>query len=280
MSNQIMRDADSTIIEPKTGWARLNIGELWRFKGLFYFLAWRDVKVKYRQTAIGILWAILQPTLGMLLFTAIFSRLARMPSDNAPYPVFVFLGLLPWNYFATVLGQSTTSLVGGANLITKIYFPRLIIPVSSAMAALLDLFIASSVLGVLMYFYGIRPGASIVLVLPLLILTLMNAIGFGLWLSALNVRYRDVQYAVPFLIQIWMFATPVVYPGTVIGGKWRLVLLLNPMTGVIEAMRASVLGHMAIPWGGLAVSALSGFLVFLSGLLYFKRVERYFADVI
>ncbi len=275
-----MRDADSTIIEPKTGWARLNIGELWRFKGLFYFLAWRDVKVKYRQTAIGILWAILQPTLGMLLFTAIFSRLARMPSDNAPYPVFVFLGLLPWNYFATVLGQSTTSLVGGANLITKIYFPRLIIPVSSAMAALLDLFIASSVLGVLMYFYGIRPGASIVLVLPLLILTLMNAIGFGLWLSALNVRYRDVQYAVPFLIQIWMFATPVVYPGTVIGGKWRLVLLLNPMTGVIEAMRASVLGHMAIPWGGLAVSALSGFLVFLSGLLYFKRVERYFADVI
>lgn len=275
-----MRDVDSTVIEPKTGWARLNISELWRFKGLFYFLAWRDIKVKYRQTAIGVFWAILQPTLGMLLFTAVFSRLAKMPSDNAPYPIFVFLGLLPWNYFATVLGQSTTSLVGGANLITKIYFPRLIIPVSSAMAALLDLFIASSVLGVLMYFYGITPGPAFILVVPLLFLTLMNAIGFGLWFSALNVRYRDVQYAVPFLIQIWMFATPVVYPGTVIGGKWRLILLLNPMAGVIEAMRAAVLGHAAIPWGGLAISALSGFLVFLSGMFYFKRVERHFADVI
>ncbi len=275
-----MRDTDSTIIEPKTGWAPVNIRELWRFKELFYFLAWRDIKVKYRQTAIGIIWAILQPTLGMLLFTAVFSRLARMPSDNAPYPIFVFLGLLPWNYFATVLGQSTTSLVGGSNLITKIYFPRLIIPVSSAMAALLDLFIASSVLGALMYFYGITPGPSFILVLPLLVIVLMNAIGFGLWLSALNVRYRDVQYAVPFLIQIWMFATPVVYPGTVVGGKWKLILLLNPMAGVIEAIRAAVLGHMAIPWTGLLISGLAGFSIFLSGLMYFRRVERHFADVI
>jgi lipopolysaccharide transport system permease protein len=275
-----MSEIDATIIEPKKGWAPLNLREVWRFKTLLYYLAWRDVKVKYRQTIIGVLWAILQPTLGMLLFTAIFSRLAKMPSDNAPYPVFVYLGLLPWNYFSTVLGQSTGSLVSGSNLIQKIYFPRLIIPASTAIGAFIDLIIASSMLVLLMLIYGVTPGPGALLAIPLLFFTLINAIGFGLWLSALNVRYRDIQYAVPFLMQIWMFATPVVYPRSVVGEGWGVVLLLNPMAGVIEALRASVLGNAPVQWWALLLSVVAGIFVFTTGVFYFRRVERHFADVI
>ncbi|MBI1912000.1 MAG: ABC transporter permease [Deltaproteobacteria bacterium] len=268
------------VIEPKKGWIPVNLREIWKYRELLYFLAWRDIKVKYKQTALGIIWAVLQPVLAMLIFTVLFGRFAGMPSDGAPYPIFVYIGLLPWNYFAAVLGLSTNSLVSGANLISKVYFPRIIIPASSAIAALLDLVIGSVVLGVLMVYYGVHLSSGILLVPVLIFITLMNAIGFGIWFSALNVRYRDIQYAIPFLIQIWMFATPVIYPKTLLEGQWGWLLLLNPMSGVIEAFRPAVLGHLPIPWQALGISTAVGLFVFLSGIFYFRRVERHFADVI
>ncbi|MDO8445445.1 MAG: ABC transporter permease [Deltaproteobacteria bacterium] len=268
------------IIEPKKGWLPVNFKEIWQFRELLYFLAWRDVKVKYKQTALGIIWAIMQPVLAMLIFSALFGRFAGIPSDGVPYPIFVYIGLLPWNYFAAVLGQSTNSVVSGSNLITKIYFPRLIIPASSAIAALLDFFIASIVLALMMAYYGVNLSSGVLLVPFLVLITMINALGFGLWFSALNVRYRDIQYAIPFLIQIWMFATPVIYPTSLIGGSYGWLLMLNPMGGVIEAFRPAVLGHMPIPWTSLAVSTSIGLIVFIGGLFYFRSVERYFADVI
>jgi lipopolysaccharide transport system permease protein len=203
-----------------------------------------------------------------------------MPSDGAPYPIFVYIGLLPWQYFAAVLGQSTGSVVSGSQMITKIYFPRLIMPASTAVAALLDLAIASIILGFMMVYYGVSPSAGTLLVPVLVLLTMMNAVGFGMWFSALNVRYRDIQYAIPFVIQIWMFLTPVIYPMSLLGERYGWILALNPMGGVIEAFRPAVLGHMPIPWVSLAISAAVGLAVFSGGMFYFRRVERYFADVI
>ena len=268
------------VIEPKKGWMPINLRELWKFRELLYFLAWRDIKVKYKQTALGVVWAVLQPLLTMAIFSVLFGRFARMPSDGAPYPIFVFIGLLPWNYFSSVLGQSTNSLVAGSSLVSKIYFPRLLIPMSSAIAALLDLAIGFAVLVAMMFYYGVSISVGTLLVPVLVLLTLMNAVGFGLWFSALNVKYRDVQYVIPFLIQIWMFVTPVIYPRSLFGEKWGWLLLLNPMGGVIEAFRPAVLGHMPIPWTALLVSSAIGLAGFVGGVFYFRRVERYFADVI
>jgi lipopolysaccharide transport system permease protein len=269
-----------TIIEPRRGWVPVDFRELWKFRELLYFLAWRDVKVRYKQTAIGVIWAVLQPLLTMVVFTVLFGRFAKMPSDGAPYPIFVYIGLLPWQYFAAVLGQSTGSVVSGSQMITKIYFPRLIMPASTAVAALLDLAIASIILGFMMVYYGVSPSAGTLLVPVLVLLTMMNAVGFGMWFSALNVRYRDIQYAIPFVIQIWMFLTPVIYPMSLLGERYGWILALNPMGGVIEAFRPAVLGHMPIPWVSLAISAAVGLAVFSGGMFYFRRVERYFADVI
>jgi lipopolysaccharide transport system permease protein len=269
-----------TIIEPRRGWVPVDFREIWKFRELLYFLAWRDVKVRYKQTAIGVIWAVLQPLLTMVVFTVLFGRFAKMPSDGAPYPIFVYIGLLPWQYFAAVLGQSTGSVVSGSQMITKIYFPRLIMPVSTAVAALLDLAIASIILGFMMVYYGVSPSAGILLVPLLVLLTMMNALGFGMWFSALNVRYRDIQYAVPFMINIWMFLTPVIYPSSLLGERYSWILALNPMGGVIEAFRPAVLGHMPIPWTSLSISAAVGLCVFVGGMFYFRRVERYFADVI
>jgi len=273
-------DFPDIIIESKKGWMPVNFRELWKFRELLYFLAWRDVKVKYKQTALGVVWAIMQPLITMLIFSLLFGRLARMPSDGAPYPIFVFIGLLPWNYFAAVLGKSTNSLVAGSNLVSKIYFPRLIIPASSALASLLDLVIGIIVLGGMMVYYGVSVSAGTLLVPFLVLITLINAIGFGFWFSALNVKYRDIQQIIPFLIQIWMFVTPVIYPKSLFGEKYGWVLLLNPMGGVIEAFRPAVLGHMPIPWQSLLISSAIGLVVFVGGIFYFKRVERHFADVI
>ncbi len=272
--------AVTTIIKARKGWMPLNLGELWRFRELLYFLAWRNIKVKYKQTALGVVWAILQPLLAMLVFSFIFGRLAGMPTDGVPYPLFVLIGLLPWNYFAGVLGQSAGSLVVESNLITKIYFPRLLVPASDAISMLLDFFITFLVLGVIFVYYGVTPGTGLALVPLLILITLMNALGFGMWFSALNVRYRDIQYIIPFLIQIWMFATPVIYPKSLLGGRYGWVLLLNPMGGVIEAFRPALLGHMPIPWVSLLVSTATGLAVFLGGIFYFRRVERHFADVV
>jgi len=273
-------DKEAVVIEARKGWVPVDFRELWRFRELLYFLAWRDIKVKYKQTALGVVWAVLQPVLAMLVFTVIFGRFASMPSEGAPYPIFVLTGLLLWNYFAAVLTQSTTSLVTGANLVSKVYFPRLIIPSSSAVAALIDFLIGFAVLVAMMLWYGVGITTGVLLAPVIIAVTLVNAVGFGIWFSALNVRYRDVQYAVPFLIQIWMFATPVIYPASLLGEKWSWLLYLNPMSGVIEAIRPAMLANRPLPVEGLAVSAAIGIVVFLSGVFYFRRVERHFADVI
>ncbi|MDH3973164.1 MAG: ABC transporter permease [Deltaproteobacteria bacterium] len=280
MSSKLNMFNNITTIEPKKGWIPVNFREIWQFRELLYFLAWRDVKVKYKQTAIGVIWVIIQPFLTMTVLSVIFGRFGKIPSDGVPYPIFVFIGLLPWQYFASVLGQSTTSVVAGGNMVTKVYFPRLIMPASTAIAALLDLFIASLILLLMMVYYEVSISFGLLLVPFLVMLVIMNAVGFGMWFSALNVRYRDVQHAIPFLIQIWMFATPVIYPGSMLNEKYAWILALNPMGGIIEAFRPAVLGNAPIPWEQLGISAAVGFLVLVGGMLYFRKVERYFADVI
>jgi lipopolysaccharide transport system permease protein len=269
-----------TVIEPKKGWIAFNLKEVWKYRELFYFLTKRDIKVRYKQTVLGGLWAIIQPVFTMIVFTLFFGRLAKMPSDGIPYPIFVYAGLLPWTYFANALTASGNSLVGSANLITKVYFPRLIIPASASLAGLLDFFIAMLVLGVLMVYYQFLPGYGILLFPALVALTFLCAVGVGLWLSALNVEYRDIRYAIPFVVQLWMFVSPVIYPVSMVDEKYQWLLALNPMGGVITAFRASLLGHQPIDWFLLIISAVIIVLLFLSGLFYFKRMEKTFADVV
>jgi len=269
-----------SIIEPKKGWIPLDFKELWDFKELLYFLVKRDIKVRYKQTVLGGLWAIIQPFFTMVVFSLFFGRLAKMPSDGIPYPIFVYAGLLPWTYFSNALSASGNSLVGNAHLISKVYFPRLIIPSSSALAGLLDFFIAMMVLGVMIIYYQFVPTPGILLFPVLVGLTFLCAVGVGLWLSALNVEYRDIRYVIPFLIQIWMFVSPVIYPVSMVGEKYRWLLALNPMGGIIKAYRASLLGHQPIDWSLLAISAFIVIFLFFSGLYYFRRMERTFADVV
>ncbi len=269
-----------TIIEAKKGWVPIDLREIWKYRELFYFLTKRDIKVRYKQTVLGGIWAIIQPSFTMVVFTLFFGKLAKVPSDGIPYPIFVYAGLLPWTYFANALSSSGNSLVGSANLITKVYFPRLIIPASASLAGLVDFFIAMSILGVLMIYYQFMPGIGIAL-LPFLVgLTFLCAVGVGLWLSALNVQYRDIRYAIPFLIQLWMFVSPVIYPVSMVGEKYQWLLALNPMGGVINAFRASLLDHQPIDWFLLSISAAIIFLLFLSGMYYFRKMEKTFADVV
>ena len=269
-----------TVIEPQKGWLRFDLKEIWKYRELFYFLTKRDIKVRYKQTVLGGLWAIIQPVFTMIVFTLFFGKLAKVPSDGIPYPIFVYAGLLPWTYFANALAASGNSLVGSANLITKVYFPRLIIPASASLAGLLDFFIAMLVLGILMIYYQFLPGYSILLFPALIALTFLCAVGVGLWLSALNVEYRDIRYAIPFLIQIWMFVSPVIYPVSMVKEKYQWLLALNPMGGVINAYRASLLGHQPINWSLLCISAIIILILFLSGIYYFKKMEKTFADVV
>ena len=267
------------IIDGSTAGKGLGLGELWRAKELLYFLTWRDVRVRYKQTALGASWAILQPLLTMIVFTVFFGRLAKVPSDGLPYPIFSFTALLPWTYFAQSMTQSSNSLVTSANLLKKIYFPRLVIPVSSVLGGLVDIATAFLVLIAMMIYYHV--GVSVgILMLPLfLALATMTALGVGLWLSALNVKYRDVRYTVPFLTQIWLFATPVAYPSSMLHGRWRTLFGLNPMAGVVEGFRWALLGSpppSSMIWTSIIVSAL----LFYTGLRYFRTVERSFADVV
>jgi len=269
------------IIKPRKGLIPVNFKELWVFRELLFFLSWRDIKVKYKQTALGAAWAILQPFLTMIIFSILFGKLAKVPSDGIPYPIFVYTGLLPWNYFSSALSNSGNSLVASSNLITKVYFPRLIIPASASLSSLLDFFIASIILIGMMFFYHFTPNTLGMVMIPVLVfMTFIVAVGCGLWLSALNVEYRDFQYVIPFLVQIWMFVTPVIYPVTLFPEEYRWILSLNPMGGIIEAFRASTLGHQPINWNLLAISSAVAALVFITGLLYFRKVERSFADVI
>jgi lipopolysaccharide transport system permease protein len=275
-----MAQESELIIKPSKGWNPLNLRELWRFRELLYFLAWRDIKVKYKQSLLGVGWVVLRPVITMIVFSLLFGRLGKFPSEGVPYPIFVFLGLLPWTYFASSLSMSSASLVGGANLISKIYFPRLLIPLSSAISELLDLLVSMAVLVLMMFYYRIMPQPGILLVPFLMLGIFITVLGPGILLSAINVKYHDVRYVVPFLVQLLMFMTPVIYPVTFIPEKYRLFMYLNPMAGPIEAFRACVLGHVPVNVEGLAISLGVSVIMFAIGLLYFKRVERTFADVI
>ena len=269
-----------TVIEPPKGWAPLNLKELWKFRELLFFLTLRDIKVRYKQTALGATWAILQPVLTMILFSFIFGSLAKLPSDGIPYPIFTFTALLPWQLFAFALSQSSNSLVGNQNLISKVYFPRLVVPFSSILAGLVDFTISFLVLVGLMIFYGI--GLTITsLLLPLFVLlALISALAVGLWLSALNVKYRDIRYIVPFLTMFWMYATPIAYSSSLIPEKWRWLYSLNPMTGVVEGFRWAILGKSSLDVLSLGISACMVLALFIGGLYYFKRMETGFADII
>jgi lipopolysaccharide transport system permease protein len=271
--------ATVTVIEPRHGWAVINWRELFNYRDLLYFLIWRDIKVRYKQTVLGALWAVIQPTMYMLVFSLFFGRLAGIPSDGLPYPIFLYAGLLPWTLFASSVGQSANSVIGSSNLITKVYFPRLIIPLASVGAALVDFAIASSVLCVLMIHYAIAPGFGL-LWLPLLVAgTVMTALGVGMLIAALNVAYRDFRYIVPFMIQLWLFLTPVIYPVSLVPLRWQWLLMLNPMTGFIGGFRAVLLG-LPMPWEGLAAALVLGVIAFITGALYFRFTERTFADVV
>lgn len=274
-----MSDSSLTVIEPRRGWRALGLAELWRYRDLFYFLVLRDIKVLYKQTVLGFSWAIIRPVFSMVVFSVVFGRLAEVPSDGVPYPVFSYAALLPWTYFSTAMTQSSGSLVANMNMLTKVHFPRLVIPMTPVLAGLVDFVIASSVLAGLMAWYGIAPTAD-ALYLPLLVLLMvLTAAGVGMWLSALAIQYRDVKHAVPFLVQLMMYAAPVVWPASLIPSEYRLLYGCYPMAGVIEGFRASLLGTTEMPWGLVAVGASSAIVVFVSGALYFRRKERIFADV-
>lgn len=269
------------LIRPTKGWAALRLHELWEYRELFYFLVWRDIKVRYKQTALGATWAIIQPFFTMVVFSLFFGHLAKMPSDSIPYPLFSFAALVPWTFFANGLSQSSNSLVGNARLVSKVYFPRLVIPLSSVLAGLLDFAIAFVVLIGMMAFYGVYPSLLPLCALPfLLLLALITATGVGLWLSAMNVHYRDIRYAIPFLIQVWMFSTPVAYPSSLLHEPWRTLYGLNPMVGVVEGFRWALLGANTAPGLIVLVSTLVSLALLVSGAFYFRRMEKSFADVV
>jgi len=267
-------------LEPSTSWVSLRLAQLWEYRELLYFLTWRDIKVRYKQTALGAAWAIIQPFLTMLVFSLFFGRLAKVPSDNVPYPIFAFAALAPWTFFANGLLQSSNSLVLNTNLVTKVYFPRLAIPISTTLAGVVDFCLAFAVLLGMMGFYGLRPGPRVVLVPLFLLLALISALGVGLWLSALNVRYRDIRYVVPFLVQFWMFGTPIAYPSSLLQEPWRTVYSLNPMVGVVEGFRWALLGTSTAPGPMIIVSSVAAVLILVGGAFYFRRMERTFADTV
>lgn len=304
---------NETILSPDKGWG-IDVKELWRFRELLFFLTWRDVKVRYKQTALGVLWALIQPVMMMVVFTVVFGRMARVPTGDVPYPIFVYAGLLPWTFFSTAITSCANSVVKSERLITKVYFPRIAIPIASVGAALVDLGIAFSVLAALMWWYGIVPGLTILWLPALVLLTLFAAMGIGVTLAALNVSYRDFRYIVPYLVQLWLFATPAVYMETAappaaqadaasvatatpaeqaagnsppdaasttgqLPSSIRTIMQLNPLTGVIGAFRAVILDQ-PIPLRGLAISAVEIVVLFAIGVLYFRRVEESFADIV
>jgi lipopolysaccharide transport system permease protein len=268
------------LIRPTTGWAPLDLRALWQYRELLYFLAWRDVKVRYNQTVLGIAWAILQPFMMMVVFTIFFGRLMGVPSDGLPYPLFAYAALLPWQLFSRALTDASTSLVANERLVTRVYFPRLLIPAAAVMASFVDFAIAFVVFLGLMALYGITPTAAVIWLPFFVLLALMTALGIGLWLSALDAQYRDFRYTLPFLTQFWLFATPVVYPASLVPEGWRLLYGLNPMAGVVEGFRWALLGGSRMPHPMLGVSFAAVVLVFVGGLYYFRRMERTLADVV
>ena len=273
-------DSHVIVVKPSKGWISLKLKELCEYRELLYFMAWRDIKVRYKQTVLGAAWAIIQPFFTMVVFSIFFGRLAKVPSDGLPYPIFAYAALVPWTFFANGLNQASNSLVGSANLIKKVYFPRLVVPISSVISGVVDFVLAFAVLLGMMLFYGILPTVKI-LWLPLFVLLIfVTALGVGFWLSALNVQFRDVRYTVPFLTQFWLFATPIAYPSSLLSEPWRTLYGINPMVGVVEGFRWALLGTDTAPGPIIIVSTLAALTLLVGGAFYFKRMERTFADVV
>ena len=268
------------ILRPSGRFTRLNLDDVWEYRDLLYFLVWRDIKVRYKQTALGAAWAVLQPLLTMVAFSIFFGKLAKVPSNGIPYPVFTFAALLPWQLFSYSMTEAGNSLIGSQNLITKIYFPRLVIPIAAVLGGLPDFAISFAVLLVLMAIYGIAPTLAILTIPLFILLAVATALAAGLWLSALNVKYRDVRYTIPFLAQFWLFLTPVAYPSSLIPEKWRVLFGLNPMAGVVEGFRWALLGEKEAPGPMLIVSIAIVAVLLVTGLYYFRRLEATFADTI
>jgi len=273
------RNAPSIVVEATRSWD-LNFREIWDYRDLLFFLAWRDISIRYKQTVLGASWAVIQPFLTMILFTIFFGKLAAVPSEGVPYPVFTFAALLPWQYFSTTLGNVANSLVNNSNLLSKVYFPRLLIPISSLLPPAVDFVIAFLVLLGLMIFYHLSPTSNVVWLPVFMLLALVTTLGAGLWLAALNVKYRDVRYIVPVMVQFGMFVSPVAYPSSLVPAPWRTLYALNPMAGVIEGFRWALLGTDTAPGPLVAVSAVAALILLVSGLFYFRRTEKTFADVI
>jgi len=273
-------EAPITVVRPSHGWRAVDLRELWQYRELLYFLTWRDIKVRYKQTILGAAWAIIQPFFTMVIFSLFFGKLAGVPSDDIPYPIFNYAALVPWTFFANGLSEASRSLVASAGLIQKVYFPRLIIPFSAVLSGGIDFILAFAVLLGMMLFYGLAPTAAVVWLPLLLLLALVTSLGVGLWLTALNVQFRDVRYLVPFLIQAWMFATPIAYPSSMLDEPWRTLYGINPMVGVVEGFRWALLGTETTPGPIILVSALVAIGLLIGGLFYFRRMEKTFADVV
>lgn len=267
-------------IEPSKGWVSLKLKELWAYRELLYFLVWRDIKVRYKQTVLGVAWALIQPFFTMVVFSLFFGRLARMPSDGVPYPLFSFAALVPWTFFANGLNQASNSLVGSANLIKKVYFPRLAIPIATVLSGVVDFILSFIMLIGLMFYFGFTPTINVFWFPLFLLLALVTSLGASLWFSALNVEFRDVRYIMPFLTQLWMFSTPIVYPGSLLSEPWRTIYGINPMVGVVEGFRWALLGTPLAFGQSIMVSSFVACLLLLSGALYFRRMEKTFADVV
>lgn len=282
MSEIIKHEPTTIYIKPSKGLAALNLRDMWLYRELIYFMIWREIKVRYKQTMLGAAWAIIQPVLTMIVFTIIFGGIAKLPTDgNIPYPIFSYTALLPWGLFVAALNQASRSLTSNQNMVSKIYFPRLVLPLASVLSGLIDFVIAFVILIGLMIYYKVTPSINVLWALPLfLLLTIVTALGVALWLSAINVRYRDVNYALPFMTQFWLFATPVAYSSNLISEKWQLVYMLNPMAGVVNGFRWALLGVGNGPDAGLWISVGIALLVLISGLFYFRNMEKTFADTI
>ena len=267
-------------IEPSKGWVPVKVRELWEYRELLYFLSWRDIKVRYKQTALGAAWALIQPFFTMVVFSLFFGRLAKVPSDGVPYPIFSLAALVPWTFFANGLTQSSNSLVGNANLITKVYFPRLTIPIASMVSGIVDFMVAFVLLLGMMIYYGIVPSLNVLWLPFFLLLALVTSLGVGLWLSALNVEYRDVRYVVPFITQFWLFVTPIAYPSSLLNEPWRTLYGLNPMVGVVEGFRWALLRTNTAPDAIIGVSSIASLIILITGAFYFRRMEKTFADIV
>jgi lipopolysaccharide transport system permease protein len=275
-----MRDPPVVLIGPSHGWGSLKLGELWEYRELLYFLTWRDISVRYKQTALGIAWAVIQPVMTMVVFSLFFGKLAKIPSDGVPYPIFSLAALVPWMFFANALTQSSNSLVANANLIRKVYFPRLAVPIATVLSGVVDFVFAFVVLLGMVLYYGVIPGLNILWLPLFLLLAFITALGVGLWCCAMNVQFRDVRYAMPFLVQLWMFATPIAYPSSLLSEPWRTVYGLNPMVGVVEGFRWTLLGTGTAPGLVIVASTVVALTILVGGTLYFQKMEKTFADVV